>query len=74
MLNFYIFGDELCWDPMVWRFHDQITLINDHIVIGDHVPRRCIVYPLRVLRTQNEGDVTDRFLGVQIHDSRNFGR
>ena len=58
---------------MAWSSKGQITLLNDHIVISDHVPGRCIVYPLRVLGTQNEGDISDRFWGVQIHDSRNFG-
>ena len=58
---------------MAWSSKGQITLLNDHIVISGHVPGRCIVYPLRVLGTQNEGDISDRFWGVQIHDSRNFG-
>ena len=66
-------GDEFRWDPMAWSFKGNITLTNGHIVISDRVPGRCIVYPLRVLGTQNEGDISDRFWGVQIHDSRNFG-
>ena len=58
---------------MAWSSKGKITLINSHIVISDYVPGICIVYPLRVLGTQNEGDISDRFWGVQIHDSRNFG-
>ena len=58
---------------MAWSFKGKITLINSHIVISDYVPGRCIVNPLRVPGTQNEGDISDRFWGVQIHDSRNFG-
>ena len=73
MLNFHMFGDVFRWDPMALSFKGQITLINDHIVISDHVPGRCIVFPLQVLGTQNEGDISDRFWGVQIHDSRKFG-
>ena len=66
-------GDEFRCDPMAWSFKGKITLINSHIVISDYVLGRCIVNPLRVLGTQNEGDISDRFWGVQIHDSRNFG-
>ena len=66
-------GDEFRWDPMVWSFKGKITLINGQIVISDYVLGRCIVYPLRVLGTQNEGDISDRFWGVQIHDSRIVG-
>ena len=66
-------GDEFRWDLMVWSFKGKITLINGQIVISDYVLGRCIVYPLRVLGTQNEGDISDRFWEVQIHDSRNFG-
>ena len=66
-------GDEFHWDPNSWSFKGKITLINSHIVIIDYVPGRCIVYPLRVLGTQNEGNISDRFWGVQIHDSINFG-
>ena len=66
-------GDEFRRDPMAWSFKGKITLINGQIVISDYVLGRCIVYPLRVLGTQNEGDISDRFWGVQIHDSRNFG-
>ena len=66
-------GDEFHWDPMAWSFKGKITLINGHIVISNYVPGRCIVNPLRVLETQNEGDICERFWEVQIHDSRNFG-
>ena len=55
-------GDEFRRDTMAWSFKGKITLINGHIVISNYVPGRSPAI-----------DISDRFWGVQIHDSRNFG-
>ena len=50
----------------LWR---RISLGSDGIEFqgpDNAHPGRCIVYPLRVLGTQNEGDVSDRFWGFKF--------
>ena len=73
MLNFHMFGDEISLGSDGMEFQGSDNAHQRPHRHSDHVPGRCIVFPLQVLGTQNEGDISDRFWGVQIHDSRKFG-